>query len=116
MDQQSYSLPSLSVPKFRWWHCISCIKDIDADGTKGIGPVDESHFHYCSYVSLDIYTFLLELMHVSLFPDCGLHSNSRTIGNSSVIPSTNKLNSLAIIDHEKERKTNIAGMHLHLLV
>ncbi|EOA19844.1 hypothetical protein CARUB_v10000092mg [Capsella rubella] len=75
VDQQSYSLPSLSVPKFRWWHCMSCIKDIDADGTK----------------------------------DCGLHSNSRTIGNSSVIPSTSKLNSLTILDQEKEKKTDIAG-------
>ncbi|XP_010453201.1 PREDICTED: protein EMBRYONIC FLOWER 1-like isoform X2 [Camelina sativa] len=75
VDQQNYALPSLSVPKFRWWHCMSCIKDIDADGTK----------------------------------DCGLHSNSRTIGNSSVIPSKSKLNSLTIIDQEKERKTDIAG-------
>ncbi|EFH47738.1 predicted protein [Arabidopsis lyrata subsp. lyrata] len=75
VDQQNYSLPSLSVPKFRWWHCMSCIKDIDAHGTK----------------------------------DCGLHSNSRTIGNSSVIPSRSKLNSLTIIDHEKEKKIDIAG-------
>lgn len=55
-----------------------------------------------------------------LLSDCGQHSNSRTVsekkidGSSSVIPSKSKLKSLTIIDQEKERKTDIAGMH-HLL-
>lgn len=40
--------------------------------------------------------------------DCGLHSNSKAIGNSSVIESKSKFNSLTIIDHEKEKKTDIA--------
>lgn len=46
---------------------MSCIKDIDAHGTKGI-----SHFQYCFYVPKDIYASLLELMHVSCFQivDC----------------------------------------------
>jgi len=51
-------------------------------------------------------------MHFELLADCGLHSNSKAIGNSSVIESKSKFNSLTIIDHEKEKKTDIAGMHL----
>ncbi|KAL0874572.1 hypothetical protein Bca101_024277 [Brassica carinata] len=76
VDQESYSLPCLSVPKFRWWRCMSCIRDINADETK----------------------------------DCGLHPNSRSIsgkkidGNSTVSLTQSKLNSLAIIDQEKERR------------
>ncbi|KAG5408333.1 hypothetical protein IGI04_004652 [Brassica rapa subsp. trilocularis] len=80
VDQENYSLPSLSVPKFRWWRCMSCIRDINADETK----------------------------------DCGLHRNSKSLsgkkqldGNSSVILSQSKLNSLTIIDQEKERRTGI---------
>ncbi|KAH0895601.1 hypothetical protein HID58_045169, partial [Brassica napus] len=80
VDQENYSLPSLSVPKFRWWRCMSCIRDINADETK----------------------------------DCGLHPNSKSLsgkkqldGNSSVILSQSKLNSLTIIDQEKERRTGI---------
>ncbi|KAL0728283.1 hypothetical protein Bca4012_024376 [Brassica carinata] len=78
VDQESYSLPCLSVPKFRWWRCMSCIRDINADETK----------------------------------DCGLHPNSRSIsgkkidGNSTVSLTQSKLNSLAIIDQEKERRIN----------
>ncbi|KAJ0230658.1 Protein EMBRYONIC FLOWER 1 [Hirschfeldia incana] len=77
VDQESYSLPSLSVPKFRWWRCMSCTRDINTDETN----------------------------------DCGLHPNSRSIsgkkldGNSSIILTQSKLNSLAIIDQEKERRT-----------
>ncbi|XP_018471473.2 protein EMBRYONIC FLOWER 1 [Raphanus sativus] len=37
VDQESYSLPSLSVPKSRWWRCMSCIRDINADETKDCG-------------------------------------------------------------------------------
>ncbi|CAH8319738.1 unnamed protein product [Eruca vesicaria subsp. sativa] len=82
VDQESYSLPSLSVPKFRWWRCMSCIRDIDADGTS---------------------------------KDCGLHPNSSSIsgkkldGNSLAILSQSNLNSLTVIDQEKERRTDIAG-------
>ncbi|VVB14133.1 unnamed protein product [Arabis nemorensis] len=47
--------------------------------------------------------------------DCGLHSNTKTIGeknldgNSLVIPSKSTLNLLTVIDHEKEQKTHVAG-------
>ncbi|CAH8346958.1 unnamed protein product [Eruca vesicaria subsp. sativa] len=81
VDQESYSLPSLSVPKFRWWRCMSCIRDIDADGTK----------------------------------DRGLHPNSSSISkkklnrNSFAILSQSNLNSLTVIDQEKERRIDIAG-------
>lgn len=66
---------------------------------------------------------LLELMHVSGFLDCGLHPNSKSLsgkkqldGNSSVILSQSKLNSLTIIDQEKERRTGIEGIHILVLV
>ncbi|KAL1202225.1 Protein EMBRYONIC FLOWER 1 [Cardamine amara subsp. amara] len=81
VDQQNYSLPSLSVPKFRRWQCNSCIKDIDADGTKDCGM--HSNSRTITEQKLD--------------------------GSSSVIPSKSKLNLLTIIDQEKERKTDTAG-------
>lgn len=37
-DQESFSLP-LSAPKFRWWRCTSCVKDIDTDETKTSGKL-----------------------------------------------------------------------------
>ncbi|CAF1697058.1 unnamed protein product [Brassica napus] len=78
-NQQSYPLPSLSVPKFRWWRCMSCIKDINADGTKGL---------HANSTSI---------------------SGEKLDETSSVIPSQSKLNPLTITDQEKERDNDIAG-------
>nr|VDC85929.1 unnamed protein product [Brassica oleracea] len=78
-NQQSYPLPSLSVPKFRWWRCMSCIKDINADGIKGL---------HANSTSI---------------------SGEKLDETSSVIPSQSKLNPLTITDQEKERDNDIAG-------
>ncbi|ESQ41112.1 hypothetical protein EUTSA_v10015703mg, partial [Eutrema salsugineum] len=32
---QNYYLPSLSGPKFKWWRCTPCVRDINADETQG---------------------------------------------------------------------------------
>ncbi|KAH0931374.1 hypothetical protein HID58_008491 [Brassica napus] len=78
-NQQSYPLPSSSVPKFRWWRCMSCIKDINADGIKGL---------HANSTSI---------------------SGEKLDETSSVIPSQSKLNPLIITDQEKERNNDIAG-------
>ncbi|KAJ0260798.1 Protein EMBRYONIC FLOWER 1 [Hirschfeldia incana] len=80
-SQQSYPLPSLSVPKSRWWRCMSCIRDINADGKKDLG---------------------LQANSTSI-------SGEKVDGISSVIPSQSKLNPLTITDQEKERENDIAG-------
>ncbi|KAF8084546.1 hypothetical protein N665_0714s0033 [Sinapis alba] len=79
-NQQSYPLPSLSVPKSRWWRCMSCIRDIDADGTKDLG----------------------------LHANSTSISGEKQDGVSSVIPSQRKVNLLTVTDQEKERN-DIAG-------
>ncbi|CAN8299276.1 unnamed protein product [Cochlearia groenlandica] len=83
VDQQSYSLPLLSVPKFRWWRCMSCVKDIDSDKTK----CDDCGLHSNS-------TTVKE---------------TKLDGNSLVIPSRTKVNLLTLNDHENERRTDIAA-------
>ncbi|KAL0709364.1 hypothetical protein Bca4012_016342 [Brassica carinata] len=80
-NQQSYPLPSLSVPKSRWWRCMSCIKDINADGTKDL------------------------VLHANATSISG----ERQDGISPVIPSQSKVNSLVVTDQEKERENDIAG-------
>ncbi|XP_010541262.1 PREDICTED: protein EMBRYONIC FLOWER 1-like [Tarenaya hassleriana] len=37
LEDNSYPLPSLSVPRSRWWRCTNCLKDIDAEGMNGSG-------------------------------------------------------------------------------
>ncbi|CAH8391437.1 unnamed protein product [Eruca vesicaria subsp. sativa] len=78
-NHESYPLPSLSVPKFRWWRCLSCIKDINADVTKG---------------------------HANLTSISGEKLDGIS---SVIIPSITNLNTLTITNQEEERENDSAG-------
>ncbi|XP_010519894.1 PREDICTED: protein EMBRYONIC FLOWER 1-like isoform X2 [Tarenaya hassleriana] len=81
-DHISYRLPSLSVPKSRWWRCTNCVKDISTEGMNGSD--------------------------CQLHPKSRALREKRFGANVSIIPIKSDWNS-PICTNKKERKADNAG-------